>query len=290
MDITKDYSKYRTLFALTEESIVEYEREYERLMQPDPINGTDVHAVINISEKEALLGIQKELEVTIEGTTKRILVNVPAGIESGKYIRYREKGELGKYGGHNGDLYVRVVVKKEETGSTNENTLSTNITFLEAVKGTEKEVILPEKIICKKCKGTGRLKETSCPLCDGNGKMNAPKKIRVKIPAGIDEGQMLHLKKNAQVNKLSHDWYVKVSIDKHPKFERKGYDIYSTEILPFYIGASRNVAVDTLDGKQYCTITKEIKEGSQTCLKGQGIGHINNPSVRGNHYVTWKKK
>ena len=314
MDLTKDYGKYRTLFALPEECIV----EYERLMQPDPMDGIDVYEVINISEKEALLGIQKELDVTIAGMTKRILVKVPAGIKSEQYIRYREKGEAGQFGGKNGDLYVKIVVKKEETvpssensdeqnifknakqtGPTKENTIPIHITFLEAAKGTEKEINLPEKKICKNCKGTGKINVASCRTCNGSGKIETEKIIRVKVPAGIDEGQLLHvkLKKEFDFDDLfgyffedADDWYAKVHIGKHPKFERKGYDIYSTEYLPFYIGSSRNVAVDTLDGKQYCKITKETKDGSQTCLTNMGIQNLKNPSIRGNHYVTWKKK
>ena len=393
MDTTKDYVKYRTFFALTEESIV----EYETLMQPDPIHGIDVHVALTISSQESESGVEKELDVTVAGETKRIVVEVPKGMENGKYIRYREKGEPGKFGGQNGDLYVRVVVEpvveekeepeqkespvdgrdinctltitneewvkgvekekevtidgikkrilvkvppaiqngaairykgKGEAGKfggqngdlyvrvvvskekadnqykeneppvpNSENTIPINITFLEAVKGTEKEIILPQKI-------------TETPF--GKVSSSAPQKISIKIPAGIDEGQFLRIKKNSSFdykengdffneffgkadksnnkNKITQDWYVEIHIDKHPKFERKGYDIYSTEHLPFYIGAGRQVKIDTLDGQQYYNIEKGTKDGDQICLKNKGIPNLNNSSVRGNHYVTWKKK
>ncbi len=277
---TKKYEKYRTLSELSDETKI----EYEKAVLPEAVHGVDVHVMITISSEEAKYGVEKEVDVTVDGVEKRIAVQVPAGMENGKYIRYREKGEAGKYGGQNGDLYVRIVVESEvkEVPVTemekNENIIPIHIRFLEAVKGTEKEVNLPEKT------------------------------IRVKIPAGIDEGQILRLRgkdmeggfgdifkqffasKTDLKNNLNQDWYVKIHIDKHPKFERKGYDIYSTEYLPFFIGAGRKVSVDTIDGKQYCNITKETKEGSQTCLKNKGIPNLKNPSIRGNHYVIWKKK
>ncbi len=335
---------------------VEKENEKKSEKEPDlekiPVNGLYVYAVLNISAKEAESGVEKELDVLVAGEQKRILVKVPAGIENGKYIRYRGKGEPGKYGGQNGDLYVRIAVEKEknvedsasktqnseskesenkhmqplnseeqvqsgkaeQSAPTQENTIPINITFLEAAKGTEKEIILPERTTCNKCKGTGIIKKKSCSACKGSGVVDDPHKIRMKIPAGIDEGQFLRLKGKNTANlnekfeelfqeffgknterevsksKLNQDWYIKIHIDKHPKFERNGYDIYSTEYLPFYIGSSRMMAVDTLDGKRYCNITRETKDGSQTCLENKGISNLNNPSVRGNHYVTWKKK
>jgi len=305
--------------------------------EPDPVNGRDINCTLKLTNEEWVKGVEKEKEVTIDGMSKRILVKVPPAIQNGAAIRYKGNGEAGKFGGQNGDLYVRVVVdqkdsyqKKEEKTEksqtsetkendnkntdtskaeeqsvpTNENTIPIHITFLEAAKGTEKEVILPKKIQCKKCKGTGKIKKKNCSACQGNGVESAPQKIRVKIPAGIDEGQLLRLKNKDDLMSsevfreffgnaakfLNHDWYAKIHIEKHPKFERKGYDIYSTENLPFYIGSGRMVGIDTLDGKQYYNVTKEIKDGSQICLKNKGIPKVNNPSDRGNHYVTWKKK
>lgn len=291
---TKDYGKYKTLSALPYESKI----EYEKLMQPDPVKGADVQVVINISSGEALTGKEKELDVVVSGIKKRILVKIPAGTENGKYIRYREKGEPGKYGGPNGDLLVRVVVEKEsesqtsesktskQSGKTEDDTVSVNITFMESAKGTEKEVKVPRRAACKKCKGTGKEKNKVCPNCKGKGYFEISQRIRVKIPAGIDEGQVLRLKGNDS----SRNLYIKVHVETDPKFYRKGYDIYSTETIPSYVGTGRVVAIETLDGKHYYAVTKNITETTQICLRGKGIPTLKDPTVRGDHYVIWKKE
>jgi len=67
IDITKDYGNYRTLAILPVESKI----EYETLMQPDPVNGIDVHVVLNISSEEANTGVQKELDITVAGVKKK---------------------------------------------------------------------------------------------------------------------------------------------------------------------------------------------------------------------------
>ncbi len=333
--------------------VVEQPKEEEK--QPEPVKGRDINCTLKITNEEWVKGVDKEKEVKIDGVTKHILVRVPPAFQNGGMIRYKGKGEAGKFGGENGDLYVHVVTEpkvndqkeeaeknetlkgetqnnetqKTETQTeepqknvpvqltpTDENTIPITISFLEAAKGTEKEVALPEKAPCKKCNGSGQIigtqktvfgsvkKTQPCSVCKGSGKLNLPQKVSVKIPAGIDEGQYLRLKgKNdggnlfgdvfqqffGNKNSIS-DWYVKIHIDKHPKFERKGYDIYSTEYLPFLMGAGRKVSVDTLDGKQYVNLTKEVKDGTWTKLDGKGIPNLKDPSIRGHHYVMWKKK
>ncbi len=326
IDETKNYGRYRTIVPLPIQSL----QAYEALIQPAPVDGADVFTELTISYEEAQRGTEKVPNVKILGDMKRIFVRIPAQIKDGAVLRCQEKGEFGEHGGRRGDLYIRVHVqpqqkknqseeKKErqqdnpsqekqtnwqdspsqekqtsqQDSQSEEKTPLLSLSFMEAAMGVKKTIDISERIACKKCKGTGLLKKKSCPICSGEKYIKVLQKIEVDVPAGIDDGQMLRLRKRKHLGgrTLEHDEvFIKVQVEKHPKFERRGYDIYSTEILPSYIGSGRVIGIETLDGKpHYYAVTKNTTDGMQICLRNKGIPNLKG-GVRGDHYVTWKRE
>ena len=147
---------------------------------------------------------------------------------------------------------------------------------------------------CPECHGTGQIIKEKCPDCSGTGYVKRRKKIRVTIPAGIDNGQSVRIRGKGEPGTNGGprgDLLVSVVVSRHPKFQRRDYDIISTEEISFTQAAlGATIKIDTIDGPyEY-----EIKPGTQTDtrvrLAKKGIPTIRNKSVRGDHYVTFVVK
>lgn len=138
--------------------------------------------------------------------------------------------------------------------------------------------IFSTTIGCGKCGGTGKHIRTSCSVCDGTGIENKNKKINVKIPAGIAEGQRLRVPGEGSAGDYgmpAGDLYVEVSIKPHELFERKGDDLLISVPISFVQAVlGTEVEVPTLDGE----VKLKVPEGTQSHtlfrLKGKGIPHL----------------
>ena len=143
---------------------------------------------------------------------------------------------------------------------------------------------------CPSCSGRGKIIKTPCTTCRGKGKVRRTQKVKVNIPAGINEGQSVRMRGEGCVGSNggpAGDLLVEIFIRKHPIFERNGMDVHCEVPITFTQAAlGAEIQVPTLDGK----VTFEIPEGTQTerqfTISGKGIPQLNNPKRRGNHYFT----
>mgnify|MGYP004569737403 FL=1 len=141
---------------------------------------------------------------------------------------------------------------------------------------------------CTRCGGKGKIINNPCPKCRGNGRYTAAKKIKVSVPAGIDDGQTLqvsgqgHAGINGGPNGALH---VTVSVRPDPIFERDGYDIH-TEVPITYTQAvlGDEITVPTIDGKVKYTVPEGTQNGTIFRFKGKGVKKLNSSS-RGDQYV-----
>ncbi|MGN0585957.1 MAG: molecular chaperone DnaJ [Oscillospiraceae bacterium] len=141
---------------------------------------------------------------------------------------------------------------------------------------------------CTRCGGKGKIITNPCSKCHGNGRINVSKKIKVTVPAGIDDGQTLQVggQGHAGVNGgSSGDLHVTVSVRPDPIFERDGYDIH-TEIPITYTQAvlGAEITVPTIDGKVKYNVPEGTQNGTIFRFKGKGVKKINR-SDRGDQYV-----
>jgi molecular chaperone DnaJ len=133
---------------------------------------------------------------------------------------------------------------------------------------------------CHHCNGTGKEIKHKCATCGGTGKVRKSKKIHVKIPAGIDDGQQLRMagQGEAGVNGgPAGDLYVVFHVRSHEFFERDGDDIYCEMPITFVqatLGAE--IEVPTLHGKVKLKVPAGTQTGTKFRLKGKGV-----PNVRG---------
>ena len=136
---------------------------------------------------------------------------------------------------------------------------------------------------CPRCFGRGHLLSHPCPLCKGAGAVQRSETIAVKIPRGIQEGQQIRLAgqgKPGTGKAPPGDLFLKVSIQEHPEFKRKGNEIHGTvTVNAFQAMLGTKVTVSTIAGEHVqLVIPPGTQPGSKLRIKGQGI-------AGGDHFV-----
>ena len=143
---------------------------------------------------------------------------------------------------------------------------------------------------CPDCNGTGQVIRYKCPDCSGSGYIKVRKKIKVPIPAGIDNGQSVRIREKGEpgINGGPRgDLLVNVNVSRHPKFQRQEYDIFSTEPITFAQAAlGATIKIDTVDGPMEYTIKPGTQTDTKIRLKNKGVPSLRNKNLRGNHFVT----
>ncbi len=128
---------------------------------------------------------------------------------------------------------------------------------------------------CPECAGRGMKVETPCPTCRGTGSEVRPRQVKVRIPAGVDEGQRIRLKGkggSGGINGTPGDLFVTVRVTGHPLFGRKGRDLTLTVPVTFaeaVLGA--DVTVPTLEGTVVVRIPAGTRSGRTFRVKGRGV-------------------
>ncbi|MDO4173668.1 MAG: molecular chaperone DnaJ [Eubacteriales bacterium] len=141
---------------------------------------------------------------------------------------------------------------------------------------------------CPNCRGTGKIIKKPCKKCRGTGQERRTRKLSVKIPAGIDDGQSVALRGQggAGVNGgPAGDVIVTVSIRPHPLFQRDGYDVWC-EVPISYAQAclGDKLIVPTIDGKVEYTMPAGTQPGTVFRMRGKGIQVVNGRG-RGDQFV-----
>ncbi|MGE6751997.1 MULTISPECIES: molecular chaperone DnaJ [Rossellomorea] len=134
--------------------------------------------------------------------------------------------------------------------------------------------------VCHYCNGTGKQIKEKCSTCGGAGKVQKRRKISVKIPAGIDDGQQLRVTGQGEpgINGgPAGDLYVVFHVRSHDFFERNGDDIYCEMPVTFAQAAlGDEIEVPTLHGKVKLKVPAGTQTSTRFRLKGKGV-----PNVRG---------
>ena len=142
---------------------------------------------------------------------------------------------------------------------------------------------------CQKCGGTGKVIHSPCNTCKGKGKVRHQKTVKVKIPAGIDNGQAISMRGQGHVGLNggpAGDLYIAVNIRAHALFEREGTSVLCEIPISFVQAAlGTELEVPTLDGKVKYTVPEGTQTGTVFRLKGKGIPNLNGFG-RGDQFVT----
>jgi molecular chaperone DnaJ len=199
--------------------------------------------------------------------------------------------------------------------------------FLEAVHGCSREVTVPKHAVCSTCEGTGAAPGTQpavcgtcggrgeviqaqgffrirapCPACRGEGKVirepcpdcmgrrlvPVSERLKVTLPAGVDDEMSLRLPGKGEPGfggGSPGDLYVTVRVRPHPDFKRQGLDIYSQVPMSYAqacLGAT--LTVPTVDGPEPLEIPSGTPSGKVFTLHARGVQSLRGRQ-RGDHYV-----
>ena len=141
---------------------------------------------------------------------------------------------------------------------------------------------------CSTCHGTGKIPEKTCTVCQGKGTQMRKQIIKLKIPAGIDDGATIRLRERGEAvaNGPKGDLYVNVRVKAHKKFTREGDLILSEEHIGMVEAAlGTEIDVDTVDGPITMKIPAGTQSGTDFKLSGHGVPHLQR-ETRGAHIVS----
>jgi molecular chaperone DnaJ len=141
---------------------------------------------------------------------------------------------------------------------------------------------------CPACAGSGRKIEQLCTVCEGAGRTLEERKLEVKIPAGIHDGQRIRISGEGHAGVLggrAGDAYVLVRVRPDPRFVRDGNDIFSTvELTMTQAALGASLTVPTLEGEAELAFKPGTQPGEVHVLGGRGLPVLQGFG-RGDHRV-----
>lgn len=158
-----------------------------------------------------------------------------------------------------------------------------DLEFAQAVRGASVVVPVQREVVCGECGGSGKLRSRVCPRCHGSGTLVQTDRLRVKLPAGVGDGDRVRASlKDGSKREVA----VVVRVRPHAFFERKGDDIYTVVPVTFseaYLGAE--VEIGTIHGPVRAKIPSGTQSGQRFRLRGKGVRNVRT-GVHGDHYYT----
>ncbi len=240
--------------------------------------------------------------------------------------RYEDIFEFGM-GDIFGDIFGRGATAGEARAKGEDILTGITVSLEEAFAGTQKTITINREASCQschgsgaeasetcnKCKGTGmvqasrgffRMQQTcpecggrgkkitkACKACGGRGRTVSTESVKVKIPAGVDNGSRMRVKGMGNAGSSGGppgDLYIEITLKSHPIFKREDSDLYVEVPLTFgeaTLGAK--IEVPTIDGSAVMTIPPGTQGGQKFKLTGKGFPSPKT-GIRGNQYVNIK--
>lgn len=152
------------------------------------------------------------------------------------------------------------------------------VTLEEAFHGTARTLQLIAEEPCGTCGGTGEIAGAACHVCGGFGRVQKPRRLEVKIPAGVTDGSKVRVAGEGQPGMAGGhkgDLLLVVSVRKHERFERRGDDLHEEIDVPLTIAVLGGEAeVPTLTGKVMLKIPPMTQNGRAFKLGGLGMPRL----------------
>ena len=150
------------------------------------------------------------------------------------------------------------------------------VTLDEALRGSLRVVSLRHSGVCDRCGGTGESSQMSCPACGGSGRLARTENHKVKIPAGVVEGQLLRVAGKGESGMGgggAGDLLLRVRLARHPDFEVEGKNLQcEISLAPWEAVLGANVPVPTLGGHVNIKIPSGTQSGQRLRVRGRGLG------------------
>lgn len=131
---------------------------------------------------------------------------------------------------------------------------------------------------CHNCSGEGKINKNPCQQCRGQGRVRQERKVKVGVPAGVDNGSRMRVSAAGESGLNGGppgDLYVFLKVKPHKDFSREGNDvIYEQPITFAQATLGCDIEVPTLDGKVNLKIPEGTQTGTSFRLKGKGIPRL----------------
>jgi molecular chaperone DnaJ len=132
---------------------------------------------------------------------------------------------------------------------------------------------------CPGCGGFGTVIRKPCPECDADGRVRTRRTIKVRIPAGVEDGTHIQLAGEGETGPGGGppgDLFLEIAQRPHAIFDRQGDDLHCTVTIPMVAAAlGATLQVETLDGPAELDIRPGTQSGQVIPLYGQGTGRLN---------------
>ncbi len=143
---------------------------------------------------------------------------------------------------------------------------------------------------CPTCNGTGEVVEDRCEVCGGAGRKQETKKLKITIPAGVDNGTRLRVSNEGDAGMRSGppgDLYVYLFVKEHSNFKRDGINVLS-DLKISYLQAilGCDLQIETVDGALEVQVPAGTQPNTVLTLENRGVPKLGNPVSRGNHLLT----
>ncbi len=142
---------------------------------------------------------------------------------------------------------------------------------------------------CPRCRGEGRIVESPCETCRGDGRTEIKRKLRVTVPAGIDEGHQIRLSSEGEVGPRGGapgSLYVAVHVAPHPSLKRDGTELYfEAQVSIAQAALGTRLVVPTVDGDEEVEVKPGTQPDTEIRLRGKGVPHLRRTGVRGDLHV-----
>ena len=146
---------------------------------------------------------------------------------------------------------------------------------------------IQQSVVCPTCNGRGKIPEKNCTVCHGKGTQRKKQSIKLKVPAGIDDGSTIRLsgRGEAITDGQKGDLYVNIRVKAHKRFTREGDIVLSEEHIGM-VDATLGIEIDveTVDGTVRMKVPGGTQSGTDFKLSGHGVPHMNSDK-RGPHIV-----
>ncbi len=149
--------------------------------------------------------------------------------------------------------------------------------------------VMSTSTVCPNCRGEGKIIHQPCKSCNGSGGVRRQKKVHVKVPAGIDNGQAISVRGQGDMGRNggpAGDLIVGINVRPHAQLRRDGTSIYLDQDISFLQAAlGAEVEIPSLDGRIKCTVPAGTQPGTTLRLRGKGVPDLNGRG-RGDQFVT----
>jgi len=204
-----------------------------------PRRGRDIGMEVNITMEDAYNGVEKELDVK-----RDVTCNICDG---------------------NGSEPGRPIETCQQCGGTGKTRMSHGFFSISSA--------------CPVCNGAGKMIKYPCKSCNGVGRKEESRHIKVNIPAGVDSGNRLRVSGEGEGGALggpSGDLYVILNVEEHDLYKRQDNElIYNLDISFAQAALGDDIKIETFYGSEKIKIHPESQNGKIVRIKGKGFKNVN---------------